>query len=378
MAWMAEVKLSPACGLGVVDAAHDGVRSKPGPDAAAVWDLAQYGRLLQLRLRWASLATPSLHKSADKGASGGLTGISPRPDQPVCYSMDTICSSGATSNPKVARSRLARPTRSEALVMLRSSASPCSVPTIASHNVPSNPVLSLSASDSDLRDASRLVSEVFTCRNTTTCDSEQPQATQCRRSLSRRGRPVATGILHACKRRHSRSKASARRGNVSARGRAADARMMMGCSTGSSLVGSHSGSNPSQPDDLWMVAYPRDPLIRLFGNEPGVDVLRPPRGGAFASQRRSRPLPARSGTSVLAVTLKSSRVMGDPDGAAEGNASGVLDDRCRSAFRSPQGRRAGQPGVDRKAGAADRRALCGQFSAVTSGGRGIGQSIDLD
>ena len=61
-------------------------------------------------LRWHPPATPSLHKSADTGASDGLTGISPGPEQPVCYSMDTICRSGATFNPKVARSRLARPT----------------------------------------------------------------------------------------------------------------------------------------------------------------------------------------------------------------------------------------------------------------------------
>ena len=56
------------------------------------------------------LATPSLHKSADTGILGGPTGSSRRHDQPVCYSMDSICRSGATFNPKVARSRLARPT----------------------------------------------------------------------------------------------------------------------------------------------------------------------------------------------------------------------------------------------------------------------------
>ena len=43
MAWRAEVKLSPACGPGVVDAAHDGVRTKPGPDAAPCGILLSMG-----------------------------------------------------------------------------------------------------------------------------------------------------------------------------------------------------------------------------------------------------------------------------------------------------------------------------------------------
>jgi hypothetical protein len=91
--------------------------------------------LLHPDVRRALLATPVLHKSADKGVSGGPAGISPRPDQPVCYSMDAICRSGATFNSKVARSRLARPTRSEGSSMLRSSMSFCFVPTIASQRV---------------------------------------------------------------------------------------------------------------------------------------------------------------------------------------------------------------------------------------------------
>jgi hypothetical protein len=57
-----------------------------------------------------TFAIPSLYRSADDGVSGGPTGISTRPDQRVRYAMDSIFRSVATFDPKVARSRLARPT----------------------------------------------------------------------------------------------------------------------------------------------------------------------------------------------------------------------------------------------------------------------------
>src|SRR5664279_3096983 len=56
-------------------------------------------------------ATPPPLKSVDSARFGGPTGILTGLDQHVCYSMDHMASSVDTFNPKVARSRLARPTR---------------------------------------------------------------------------------------------------------------------------------------------------------------------------------------------------------------------------------------------------------------------------
>jgi hypothetical protein len=47
------------------------------------------------------------------------------------------------------------------------------------------------------------------------------------------------------------------------------ARMMMKSSTWSSVLGSHPASKPGQPDDRWMVTYPRESFDgSLTGSSP--------------------------------------------------------------------------------------------------------------
>lgn len=65
----------------------------------------------------ATPATPPLLKSVDGDPFGGPVGIFTRLDQHVCYTMDGMASSVDTFNPKVTRSRLARPTNPEAFLL---------------------------------------------------------------------------------------------------------------------------------------------------------------------------------------------------------------------------------------------------------------------